>query len=575
MKRKWWVKILCITTFLLFATGGAACRSDKNGDGGDEPEVFLPISTVEELKAISGSESSYELTADLDLSGEAWEPIVNFSGKLDGKNHKISNLTVNKSNGTMGLFETLKGTVSNLTLDNVSVTAIGTTGDIGGLCGKADNAIIENVAVYGEVNAKLMDHIGGIAGYAAHTLINYCKNYANVEGYTKVGGVVGEYERQIASDDKYIEGNENHGNVTSLTKDEDSRTGGVMGEIWLYPGGYRTGATNWNFTVQSFKNFGTVTSAGGRTGGIIGVHTTNRWAYGDTYVDLSLAACTNEGAVTGTGYVGGIIGRDHYSKSVLSCENKGVITGTEFVGGIVGSLSTAQVAYNKNTGNVTAQCYVGGIVGYTPNVVNDCENAGIITVMGSTNDGGLGWDGVACAGGIAGATASYVTNSKNTGEIISKGTGNCIGGIAGVMRPSNGDIIENENDGYMNTMAGNCIGGIVGQLQARRPGVSHGQYTFTGKNTRTVNAPFSKHVGGLIGYISCDSDWSYQQRCYALIVNSSNTGIIVGSDRVGGIVGTVYKYIERDDIYWATNSNSGRIDCDEGCTKSETYNYEE
>ena len=236
MKRKWLVKALCMSTCLLLASGFAACRSQQNnnggGNGGNKPEEFLPISTVEELMAIGNSGSSYVLTRDLDLSGISWEPIKEFSGKLDGNEKKITNLTISQSNGTLGMFEVLKGKVYDLTLEDVALTAIGTSGDMGALCGRAENATIENVTVYGEVSAKLVDHIGGIAGVAAHTLITNCKNYASVEGFSRVGGIAGSYERQIASDDKYIEGSENYGNVTGYQTADDGFVGGIFGETY-------------------------------------------------------------------------------------------------------------------------------------------------------------------------------------------------------------------------------------------------------------------------------------------------------------------------------------------------------
>ena len=182
---------LISVVFFLGACGGfGGSVSDSSGEGGGSS--IISISTAEDLYALGGSNKSYKLTADIDLVGAAWTPISSFSGTLDGDGHKILNFTVSGSNGNFGFFNTLGGTVKNLTLENATVTATGTTGYAGVLCGQSNKAMFENITVGGTVMAKLMTNVGGMVGYAADTVnLNNCNNHADVTGYENVGGLAG------------------------------------------------------------------------------------------------------------------------------------------------------------------------------------------------------------------------------------------------------------------------------------------------------------------------------------------------------------------------------------------------
>ncbi|MBQ8689740.1 MAG: hypothetical protein IJ515_05195 [Clostridia bacterium] len=544
---------------------------------GDLSKLAIPtISTADELKKLSGSNQTFVLANDIDLTGVEWAPITGFKGTLDGKGHKISNLTVSGSNGNFGLFDELNGaSVTNLNLENVSVTAIGTTGDVGGLCGVAKNCTITNVTVNGTVSAILMDNVGGIMGYVENSKLKGNKNYASVTGFEQVGGVAGQFGMSVNSEDGVTENNDNYGEIKGLsTNTENGRIGGVFGRVNFWPGGYKSGATNWLYTIMNCNNYGSVANAGARTGGVIGGYTTSRWKSGDTYVDLGLANCTNEGAVTGNRYTGGIIGILSTCRTVINCENKGTVTAlANEVGGIAGSGSASETFQMcKNSGAITGVAYVGGIIGYTGGIITACENSGTITATGqNSNCDTINEEGVACVGGIAGVSARYVSKSTNNGQIVSVGGGSCIGGIAGGMRPKIGDIIEgNVNNGNIDVTAGNMVGGIVGKIQALYSTSTDGDYTFSGKNTANVNAAQSWQVGGIAGYVSCQTSWSISFRTYGIFINCENSGTITGEFRVCGIIGTIWNYAKTDEIYWSTNKNTGTIVCD-AAEKNDLY----
>lgn len=532
----------------------------------DRSKLAIPtISTYGELRALENSSKVVMLASDIDLGGALWEPINGFKGALDGAGHSIKNFTINGTNGNFGFFgEANNVTVTNLTLDGINLNVVGTSGDVGGLVGVSRNSTYKNITIRGSISATLTDNVGGVAGYAENCVMEGNVNYAEITGLKQVGGVVGQYAYKVASEDKAVENNHNYGTVTGLSTDEDCYTGGVFGRLNFYPGAYKSGPSNWLRSVENCNNYGAVTGAGHNIGGVVGVYTTSRWKSGDTYVDVAFANCVNEGTVTGADFhVGGIVGNCGSCRSVTNCENKGNVTAVGYdVAGIVGSGNVGSVSACKNSGNITGGAFVGGIMGWTGSVITSCENSGNITATGMRDTCDyLREDNVAGVGGIVGVTNGYVEKSTNSGIISSTGSGSCIGGIAGGMAASKGDIIEgNVNNGEIIVFGnGNMVGGIAGKMFSWRPSLNDGEYTFSGKNTGNITAANSTYVGGIIGYVDTQRDWSYADRTYIVIISSENSGTITGATRVAGILGTAYKFVRTDSIYWDTNKNTGTL----------------
>lgn len=132
---------LLLTLFicgLLFIPVSVASAFDGGTGTVDDPYL---ISTPEQLNMVRGNLSGYyKLVNDIDLiSYDNWEPIGNskskFAGSLDGNNHKITNLKINRP-GTkyQGLFGNTDNTakISNLGLEDVDVTG---NNYVGGLVG--------------------------------------------------------------------------------------------------------------------------------------------------------------------------------------------------------------------------------------------------------------------------------------------------------------------------------------------------------------------------------------------------------------------------------------------------------
>ena len=547
----------------------------------DTSKLAVPtISTVEDLKKLESSSGTFMLANDIDLAGMSWTPIKGFSGSIDGAGHTIKNFKISGTNGNFGFFDEIKGaTISNITFEGIDLSVIGTTGDVGGIAGISRDSRFSNVKVYGKVSAILTDNVGGLVGYAENTTITNCVNYAEVTGLIQVGGIAGQYAKKVGTDDGVTENLENYGSINGLaTGKDEGYTGGVFGRTNFWPGSYKKNSGNWLHTLINCNNYGIINNAGTRTGGVVGAHSTSRWSGGDTYVDIAYANCKNAGFVSGEGdYVGGIAGSTSPCRSIISCENTGNINGSSTcVGGIIGTGTVKEgFQMSKNSGNITGQAFVGGIIGHSGGVVSNCENNGIVKATGITKCDTSSEETAACVGGIAGVSSTYVEKCVNNGTIISVAGGSCVGGIAGYMRASNGTVIEgNENHGNIEATGGSKIGGIVGKIFATRPGKGTGEYTFSGNNTGNITTTDASCVGGIIGYVTAQSDWSYGDRTYIIVINSQNSGIIIGNDKVAGIIGLVNKYAKRDDIYWSTNNNIGELQCrTEAC--SDFYNYQD
>jgi len=295
---------------------------------GTEQDPYI-VETLEQLKEINLFNGSkyFKLANNIDASGVSDFYTIgrdgkNFSGKLDGDNNTISNLTINSNDDYVALFRENEGTIKNLKLSNITVNSnyAGATAYVGGLV--ADNkGIIQNVEIDGNINnvANVTNlHIGQIVGYNTGLVLD-----------SKTNGVVN-----------------NTGTVINL----------FMGQVV---------GSNDNMVVKvhntgTLKNTGTVTTA--YIGGIVGKN--------NTYSLIKL--CSNEGNIEvseiATLKEGGIAGSS--AKRILDSYSKGTVSisaRTARIGGIVGEntgsvINTYSVDSIQKT--VTSTTVLGGITGY-------------------------------------------------------------------------------------------------------------------------------------------------------------------------------------------------------------------
>lgn len=157
------------------------------------------IKTSQQFENIAKAFSShFILVNDIDLRsylyeyGNGWEPIANFEGTLDGKNHVIKGLWIKRPNtNTIGLFSSMAGAkVSNLKIEIDEKEIIGGA-YVGALCGKASSCVITDCIVTGNITGNGIC-TGGICGEGSNTDIIQCFVNSDIKGNKDyVGGLSG------------------------------------------------------------------------------------------------------------------------------------------------------------------------------------------------------------------------------------------------------------------------------------------------------------------------------------------------------------------------------------------------
>lgn len=389
MRRKL-VSLLCALALLLALCVPAAFAEAVFSGGSGTADAPYQIATAEQLVAVAENLSAcYILTADIDLSGEAWTPIGSFvatahsvtgedpdpayafTGRFDGNGHAISGLKIDKSFAVAGpymgtgLFGVVMGTsesspaeIKNLTLVNVDVRGFCLVGAAVGLQG--GNSLVDNVDLIGSANT-----------------INGCEG---------VGGIVGTG----ADADNYVIKNCDVANVTITVEPVDLSDYGMAS----YP----------------------AACAGGVIGGLTGGEIENCNA------ENSLIVATGADVYS----IGGIVGAPYGTSAISSCDTENVTIQVDgpnpaYIGGIAGSAGTygeAAPTLIQNCDSVNIHLifsdsadFVGGVVGggkeETHNDTSTALGRFLLTECSASGE----ISGTAAAGAIAGrAEGSKVSN---------------------------------------------------------------------------------------------------------------------------------------------------------------------
>lgn len=436
-----------------------------------------------------------------------------FSGTFDGKNHTISNLK------TSGQYSGLFGYVNGATIQNLTVNVANNAGatSAGGLVGAVNGTTtIRNCTVNGTISGT--HQVGGFVGFAQgvyqdNTLVLPCN--LTIEGCT------------------------NNATVTTTSQASDNNrtsAGGFVGYV-------NAGAT---VTIESYTDENGQTKKSTNNGKISTTSSADNKGVGGfvgySYGKITLTDCVNEknATITGKERVGGLVGyigkadSDSQKEMVISgCENKAAVTSNSTndvygIGGIVGYNSGHKVAMTNciNSGAITGTHETAGIIGYSDHSdISNCTNSGAVS-------------GFATVGGIVGKMGGgSIVSCKNTATVK-----------ASKARDIDGD----------GNLDGAYLGGIAGWIA----GNVNNCYN-SGTVTTETSWGNSNIVGGIVGYLVNGKTVSY---CY-------NSGNVVGSDNIGGIVGInngTVSYCYQDgalnDLYLGTSpsnfitSNGGAIE---------------
>jgi len=515
----WLGTALLLGMFTGMGAGTVGCEIAPTGlfgggnFGGGNGTIENPyiIEDVWDLQNMSANLSAhYALGNDIDASATAnwnndsgvlegfipvgpgpWDvPANHFTGTLNGQNHTITGLYINRTDEWyVGMFGYIGigGKVTNLTIVNSS---IGGQYVVGGLAGAIEATSVSNINISGNASG-FGNWVGGMIGWSWNGTITESHAYGVVKGTEIIGGLVGLNEE---------------GNI-----DRSSYSGSVS-SIWNWTGGLV--GLNWMGNVSK-SSTDAVVNGNKCVGGLVGYN---------EYGAISLSHA--EGNVSGTGwYVGGLVG-SNIDGTIQQSYATGNVKGDFCVGGLAGN-STYYVIDCFATGKVDGVSDIGGVIGYM--------DGGTITdsyATGSVNGSGR-------IGGLIGSidNGGYVSNTHSTGDINS--TADRVGGLIGWNRY--GLIIDSHSTG--NVSGNQMVGGLIGMTESGSinntyaTGNVKGEWMYLGgligwnrfgsltysHAHGNVNGLYS--VGGLVG------------KSEGLIQNSYSTGIVNGDSWVGGFVG--------------------------------------
>lgn len=299
-------------------------RSDQFNING---AVAVLVDTLPELISVvnANPEGFYVLSDNYDAANDGTytsSPITPiFTGFFEALGNSISHVTINAGGGAdVGLFaETSNsdtfGIIHNLRLENVSVTATGVAGSVGGLVGVSGGTVSQSSVTGSVIDTSSSEVNGGLAGTVYGSVVSSW-SAAAVEGgnvNNATGGLVGENYGSISNSyaTGVVTGGGFIGGLVGANEDLTPTISGsfATGDVEIPGGGngaYGGGLVGSDFgVVTDCYATGSVTDSGAGNqgdalGGLIGL---GEDTAGDSY---------STGAVTGAGSdeVGGTVGDD-------------------------------------------------------------------------------------------------------------------------------------------------------------------------------------------------------------------------------------------------------------------------
>jgi hypothetical protein len=398
--------LVVVTSIAATWTGGVgSATSSFSGGDGSQATPYL-ISTPEELAYLAQQTNLassfttgkfYKLTADIELNSNAapttnaWIPIgtaaQKFAGNFDGDNHVISNIYINSTLVSQGLFGHVGAqsgtptspayTIKNLTIASGSINFV--------------------------TNGIIPQNYGVIVGRGDYVSILNCKNAASVRGYSFVGGIVGQ-TTQISNVENCI----NSGTIIATTE----RGGGIVGNMGptatlanaplqylkkcfnsgavngtKYGGGI-AGVASGFITISQCLNIGAIQASGGACGGIVGYGGNSS---GTPTAEIIIDNCGNTGSVTGGSTIpsGGILGTtlaSKWFKSISNCYNTGAVTGGTATLEVITGLINASAP--SGFGTVSNSYYLSSLAatntnGGTSKTATELKDAAFLTSINS------------------------------------------------------------------------------------------------------------------------------------------------------------------------------------------------
>ncbi len=455
-------------------------------------------------------------------------------------------------NGSFGVASVVNSSASG---------AVNGARDAGGLIGEAYSASASDAVVSGDSATGPVSgtfEVGGLIGSTTADISTSHASGAVTASAGTAGGLIGslgvanngtQFRVGVMSTDSYATG--------SVTVVSPTGFAGVIGGLvgLAGPGAQITGsAANLSYATGavSAPSGANAPYAGGLLGLSQGATVTNSYA---------------TGSVSGSGYVGGLVGSANYGFNTQSgqttyyytaisgshASGAATSTGSE-VGGLVGENAAGSVADSYATGAVSGANQVGGLVGFndmatyvnqapatspTPSITGSAagrtyatgtvtgagtatgglvgESQGAIT-LASYSNAGAGVNGAADAGGAVGlndmgatltsvSVSAPVASTSYTGGLVGDNFGSVTGG------------------GYAGAVSGG--GGVGGGVGVNEGGATVSGPTLGGTTAVTVTGT-TNDIGGVAG-----------ANFGAVTANVADANVN-GQDHVGGVVGSNY-----------------------------------
>lgn len=470
-------------------------------------------------------------------------------------------------------------TVKNLTLGAASgdtgalnVTPVAVM-DAGAVAGVAYGSTVQTVTNYypmtiatnssaGRVAMGVVGYVYGDAASGLSTLSGL-NNYGKVEGtqsssntgYGATGfhaaGIAGFGNTGAASVINLITGCTNYAAIETST----GRSAAILG------------AANTRTSIVNCNNRGNIknTYTNARVGGITVI-------LGGS---CTMSQCHNYNKVEATGSganVGGLVCLlNSDTSSVSESVNEGDVEGAlNYVGGIAANISAGTITECVNTGNITGSAYVGGIVGRQGanagwTYVNKCRSNATITATSNASS---------CAGGIAGQMLGGVLNTCSAkGSVVAAGYD--VGGIVGQMwcNQSEGkttygrmyvyDCLAAADVTTTRTSGSANLGGVVGRFVRKNDAYNTSQYmaidNCIGLNQK-LSAGARTYVGAFVGQATASTATNHayvRVRNNISLVEDSNVTATSNTYRGGFVGGMPYGLMK--DVYYIVSNNSQTI----------------
>ena len=485
-----------------------------------------------------------------------------FAGTLLGNGCTINGLNVSVAGDYVGLFGYISGaTIKYLTV-NGSVKG---SSNVGGVVGYALNSTIENVTNNASVTSRYSSEkdISSNSTNGNNFIVQYDGGNESGQGFDKLFDNQYEEKKFVGKQNSAMSFVCDFGTAINVsgfaiyngndTKDYPNRRPKIV-RIW----GSNTGD-------RPSSNYNGKTNAGNTPEGQTYA---DKWTKVFDSSDIQLPI-DNEGrheyAFAGNkGYnfryywvymasVGHSAGQNANTNTVIQLADFDFLAAGATAGGVAGYAGGTNIVNATNNGNIVGGSNVGGIVGYAVN-----SNITTVTntqqVVGMSNVGGIVGEFNSLGKSVSGATNSGAITSSNTAA-----------GIVGKL--TEGSISGSKNTGRVTASVATTIGGYTGAFLGGIAGWANGNvnkcYNEGEITTVTSSWGHSNIVGGIVGFLVNGKTVSY---CY-------NSGNVVGSDNIGGIVGInngTVSYCYQDgalnDLYLGTSpsnfitSNGGAIE---------------